>query len=139
MTHASNGAFLFAGELWPSGSPSLPPVDRGPVNDGLRGNLDLGQVAELPEFPGGTRVLVERVVGRKCVELAGTEVVERLTRARGELSQTGLVIGRNGVARSPVSQTSRTQFETSSTSRLRHGLSRLRQGRRPRRPAPTAA
>jgi len=33
--------FLFAGELWPSGNPSLPPVDRGLVKDGLRGNLDL--------------------------------------------------------------------------------------------------
>jgi len=100
VTHAWDGALLFAGELWPSGSPSLPPVDRGLVKDGLRGNLDLGQVAKPPEFPGGTRVLVEGVVGRKCVELAGTEAVDRLTHVRDELSQTGRVIGRNGVSRS---------------------------------------
>lgn len=59
----------------PLRSTAFPPVDRGKLADHFRGENEVSEVAELPEFLRGTAVLENDLVGFEGVEFAGAKAV----------------------------------------------------------------
>jgi hypothetical protein len=54
---------------------AFPPVGRRTLTNHLRGELDVREVTELPEFLRGTALLEDDLVGVEGIEFAGTKAV----------------------------------------------------------------
>ena len=80
------------------GRPALPPVDRRALVQVVCRDLDISQVAELPELLDGTGVLEQNMVHIERVQLVGTKAIDRLSHVRDELGKRRLVIGRHYLA-----------------------------------------
>ena len=55
----------------------FPPVGRCPLGNYLRGEHDVGEVAELPQFVRGTAVLEDHLIGSERVQIAGAKAIQR--------------------------------------------------------------
>lgn len=82
--------------------PTLPPVDGRFVLDYSCGDLDVAEVAELPELLGCSGVLRDEFVDFERVEVTGLEAIEGQPDVTNELSQLLLVIRRHCLASGPT-------------------------------------
>ena len=65
------------------------------------GELDVGEVAELPQLLRGTAVLEDDLVGLEGIEFTGTKAVNGFAYPLDKLGQMSLVIRRNRLACGP--------------------------------------
>ena len=76
----------------------FPPVVRCTLADQVRGEHDVGEVAELPEFLRRTAVLEHDLVGFESIEFAGAKAVNGVAYVTDEFGQPRLVVRRNRLA-----------------------------------------
>ena len=82
--------------------PALPPVAGKFVLDYSCRDLDVSEVAELPELFGRPGVLKDEFVDFEGVEFTGLEAIEREPDVTDELAQLFLVIRRHRLASGPT-------------------------------------
>jgi len=78
----------------------LPEVT-GLFADDVRGDLDLHQVAELPQFLGRTRVLEQHPIDIRSTQFAGTVAVDGFADPSNQFRQLGAVVRGNVHSRGP--------------------------------------
>ena len=76
----------------------IPPVAGRFIPDDSRGELNLPQVAELPELLRRARVLKDDLVDFERVDLTRLKAFDGLLDVTDELAELLLVIGRDGLA-----------------------------------------
>ncbi|WP_345528287.1 hypothetical protein [Nocardioides endophyticus] len=84
------------------GRAEIPPLAGLFLPDDSRGELNLAQVAELPEFLGRPRVLEDHLVDLERVDLTCLKAFDRWLDATDELAELLLVISGDGLASGPT-------------------------------------
>lgn len=83
-------------------SAALPPADRWFVANQPGCDLDVAQVAELPELLRCPRVLEDQFVDFESVEFAGPELFDGVTNVMDEFAQLILVVRGDGLSSCPT-------------------------------------
>lgn len=83
-------------------SPALPPAAGRLVPNHPGCNLDVSEVAELPEFLRRSGVLEEHLIDVEGVEFSGPETFDRQFHVANKLAELLLVVRRDGLAGGPT-------------------------------------